>query len=81
VLYVDHDVRAERFGHFESTRVFPRPGDNDAIGASLLGRHDATESLLTRTLDQHGRRVADTGVHDRPLNAVGHRRGQPGFLR
>ena len=49
-------------------------------GARLLADHRLRQALLARALDQHGRVVADAAVEQRPLDAVRHRRHEPGEL-
>ena len=77
---VDHVIGAKQLRHLEPPRILRRAGDDDAGGAGLLGGHGAAEALLSWTLDEHRRGVADAAVHERPLDAVGHRRGDAGQL-
>ena len=66
---------------FEPRAVLRRAGDDDQRSAGLLADHGLRQALLARALDQHGGVVADAAVEQRPLDAVRHRRHQPGELR
>ena len=81
LLHVDHVVGAELLGDLQARRVLDGAGDDDQRRAGLLADHGLRQALLARALDQHGRVVADAAVEQRPLDAVRHRRDQPGELR
>src|SRR5262245_61306117 len=64
-LDVDHSVGSEGLCYFKPSRVFGRARDDDERGARLPGRHQAAESLLTWTLNEHCRGVANAAVDQR----------------
>ena len=80
LLHVDDVVGTELFGHLDARPVLGGAGDDDQRRAGLLADHGLRQALLARALDQHRGIVADAALEQRPLDAVRHRRHQPGKL-
>src|ERR1051326_7079182 len=80
LLHVDGVVGAESLGDFQALGIFAGAGDDDAVRACLLAGDDLRQALLAGALDQHDRAVTDTGLIQRPLDAVRERRGDTGKL-
>src|SRR6266566_10073064 len=55
-----------------SRSVFGRACDDNERGTRLLADHCLGQSLLTRSLNEHGGVIADATVEQRPLDAVRH---------
>ena len=61
-LDIDHVIGAQRFGDLHPRAIFGPASDDDERRARLLADHSLRQSLLARSLNEHGGVVAHATV-------------------